>query len=52
MRAVPRKGVIDNGSSADEMPVFTVEGILSGAITFTWTADEQDEGTAAPEPTV
>src|SRR3954470_10474546 len=31
----------------EEAATFTVEGILSGAITFTW---REDEGTAASEP--
>ena len=35
----------------EEAAVFTVEGILSGAITFSWGDDERDEETAAPEPT-
>jgi len=36
----------------EEAAVFTVEGILSGAITFTWNEDEPDQGTTTPEPAV
>jgi hypothetical protein len=35
----------------EERAVFTAEGILSGAITFTWGDDEQTAPSPEPEPT-